>query len=121
MEEDEPVKRAVQTESSIDVKRYKVDDDVVFITETTLEERISAECVPFLILLSAVMHQNENNIAITSDIVENNDNDFDVESFPDLQSIEPPIDNDKDNGDSETNDEDTVILDDGYNGVDIWE
>eukprot|EP00121_Abeoforma_whisleri_P008809 Awhi_evm1s8091 len=39
------------------------------------------------------------------------------------QLIEPPVDNDNDNGDvdSETNDEDTVILDDGYNGVDIWE
>eukprot|EP00121_Abeoforma_whisleri_P016360 Awhi_evm2s15018 len=47
-EEDEPVKRAVQTESSIGVKRYKADDDVVFITETTMEERISAECVDIL-------------------------------------------------------------------------
>eukprot|EP00121_Abeoforma_whisleri_P016359 Awhi_evm1s15018 len=58
--------------------------------------------------------KSENNIANTSDIVENNDNDFDDESFPDLQSIEPPVDNDNDNGDvdSETNDEDTVILDD---------
>eukprot|EP00121_Abeoforma_whisleri_P015339 Awhi_evm1s14136 len=57
--------------------------------------------------------KSENNIAITSDIVENNDNDFDDEStsFPDLQSIEPPVDNDNDNGDSETNDEDTNILD----------
>eukprot|EP00121_Abeoforma_whisleri_P000360 Awhi_evm1s321 len=90
-----------------------------------MEERISADCVDILtdyynllfamkilaLCTSCFLKRNFVHFAHVKGMEEKTK----ARKVPDLQSIEPPIDTDNDNGDSIRNDEDTIILDDGYN------